>query len=167
MGKFNGDLYLGGESAGGNLAAVLTSLNYDDDFKTLSGEKIKGLVLVYPCVDNDFSRNSWVVHKDAFLSALQMKNYWDLYQITNYDDFRVFPIKTPDHILKLYPPTLLILADHDVLLDEGLDFSNKIPGSQTTVYNRTIHGFFGRPLFSDGFNALYQVASFFKSLNKQ
>jgi acetyl esterase/lipase len=56
--------------------------------------------------------------------------------------------RTPDNILEQFPPTLLILAKNDVLLDEGVQFAKKLNSLnkpvpvETLIYNDSIHSFF-------------------------
>jgi acetyl esterase/lipase len=67
-------------------------------------------------------------------------------------------------VLKLYPPTVIVTAKYDVLRDENERFYRKLEFlSEKSVdmyyYNTTIHGFFGRSVFSKGPEALKRVVS--------
>jgi acetyl esterase/lipase len=61
----------------------------------------------------------------------------------------IYTYRTPDNILQQYPPTLIILAKHDVLLDEGVNFAIKLNGLnkpvETLIYNDSVHSFFFKP----------------------
>ncbi|MCL2536065.1 MAG: alpha/beta hydrolase, partial [Nocardiaceae bacterium] len=63
-----------GDSAGGNLAAVCTHLARDDDRIDLVGQ-----VLVYPVVDADLGRDSYVANSGIFLGAREMQWFLDHY----------------------------------------------------------------------------------------
>eukprot|EP00600_Ochromonadales_sp_CCMP1393_P007489 CAMPEP_0174964160 /NCGR_PEP_ID=MMETSP0004_2-20121128/5726_1 /TAXON_ID=420556 /ORGANISM="Ochromonas sp., Strain CCMP1393" /LENGTH=396 /DNA_ID=CAMNT_0016212855 /DNA_START=59 /DNA_END=1249 /DNA_ORIENTATION=- len=58
------------------------------------------------------------------------------------------PILTPNHILQEFPPTVMIVAEYDVLRDDSYNFAERLHrlGIDCEVhnYNSTIHGFLGR-----------------------
>jgi acetyl esterase len=64
-------------------------------------------------------------------------------------NYRACPMRTPDNLLQQFPPTLIILAKHDVLLDQGLHFANKLnqlnKPVETLIYNDSVHAFFFHP----------------------
>ena len=65
-----------GDSAGGNLAAVVAQMARDR-----GGPALAFQVLVYPVTDRDFSTGSYAEHGDSgdLLSAADMTWYWDQY----------------------------------------------------------------------------------------
>jgi acetyl esterase len=170
--KYGGDpaqIFVSGESAGGNIAAAITAINYDpvyagqsDQLQQLEGSipfeqservDIKGLVLFYPCLEHGVYRDSHFRYSETFplLTLKQMQHFWSLYlndQHKDSQDYRACPLRTPKKILLQFPKTLIVLAKHDVLLDEGLEFARYLDelevSVETIVYNNMVHGFFAK-----------------------
>ena len=148
-----------GESAGGNLAAAAIATNIDQPYLR---HPIKHAFLIYPAIEQGSIRESNFVHrnKDGLLTATQIQYFWSLYlnDVSERNDFRACPIVTPDDILAKFPPTTMVFAKHDPLIDEGLEFGRRLSANGVAVhidiYNSTIHRFFGKfgpgklPLFS-------------------
>ena len=152
-------IYLSGESSGGTIATATTAVNYDP-IRTDSSKKvnIKGLFILYPCLEHGVYRDSHFRYSNAFalLTLKQMSYFWSLYlndQWKDSLDYRACPLRTPRNILRQFPPTLIVLAKNDILLDEGLAFEKLLKDVQvsveTTVYNNVYHGFFARPFLSN------------------
>ena len=150
-GNFNIDtdaLFVAGDSAGGNLAAVVAL-----EAKQLS-TKLKGQILLYPVLDH-YSANfaSYAEFtKGVALTAGLMQWFWDLYlkHSTLLKEGEVqHPLATPlirEDVSHL-PATLIILAEKDPLRDEGLAYAKKlqthgIPVTQH-LYPNVQHGFIG------------------------
>ena len=74
-----------------------------------------------------------------------MKNFFDLYLPHGFDrdDPHIFPLRAKD--LSNLPPALIINADHDVLLDDGVAYANRLKQAgipmQHTIYPGIIHTF--------------------------
>jgi acetyl esterase/lipase len=71
------------------------------------------------------------------------------YTYTSIDLFTYLYVhRTADNILQQFPPTLLILAKNDILLDEGVHFAEKLnrlnKPVETLIYNDSVHSFFFR-----------------------
>jgi acetyl esterase len=165
-------IVVGGESAGGNIATALVASYIDSKVKNRI--QFKGLITVYPCLDHGVYTDSHFRYRNTngMLSLIQMQWYWALYLGDNQsvcgDDFRACPARTPNNILKQFPRTSIILAKYDVLLDEGIDFVNRLKENDVnadyTIYNDTIHGFFGRPIF--GQSGIKAIEEFGRKLNE-
>lgn len=155
--EYGGDvnkIIIAGESAGGNLAAALMASHIDEGNKRNKMSKIKGLILIYPCLEHGILRESAFKYKDVngILTLNQMMWFWNLYlpdQRVCATDYRACPFNTPDSILRQFPKTHIILAKYDVLLDEGLEFSAKLAAlgvdSKYTLFTSVVHGFFAMP----------------------
>jgi acetyl esterase len=153
--EYGGDpeqMYIAGQSAGGNIAAALTALSSDTARNSIAGivrSYIKGLLVVYPCLEHGVYRDSHFRYSMTcpFLTTLQMQYFWSLYlrdQWTDAQDYRACPLRASDNILKKFPPTLVVLAHFDVLYDEGVEFAKRLERVGVpvkTVTYESVHGF--------------------------
>jgi acetyl esterase len=141
-------LAVGGDSAGGNLAAVVSILARDR-----GGPKIALQLLVYPVTENDFGRSSYQKYGENHFLSLDMMRWF----IGNYttpetmDDWRVRPLRAAS--LRDLPPAHVIVAECDPLHDEGEAYAERLRaegGVATLVrYPGMIHGFFTFPAALD------------------
>jgi acetyl esterase len=134
-------LAVAGDSAGGNLAAVV-ALGARDR----GGPAIAFQLLVYPALDAAADTASWRDHAEGFhLTAAGMRWYWDHY--LGGADGRA-PDASPLRAAFLggLPPALVIVAEHDVLRDEGEAYAARLAGAgvaaTATRYPGMVHGFF-------------------------
>jgi acetyl esterase len=134
-------LAVAGDSAGGNLAAVV-ALGARDR----GGPAIAFQLLVYPVLDAAADTASWREHAEGFhLTAAGMRWYWDHY-LGGADG--AAPDASPLRAASLggLPPALVICAEHDVLRDEGEAYAARLrqAGVAATVsrYPGVVHGFF-------------------------
>ena len=132
---------VGGDSAGGNLTACAAYVAREN------GPTLAFQLLIYPVVDADFGRASYLDNAEGYLltrSAMQW--FWDLY-VPDTEDRRnvgVSPIHAAD--LSGLPPALLITAEFDPLRDEAEAYGAALEAAgvavETRRYNGMIHGFF-------------------------
>ena len=132
-----------GDSAGGNLAAVIAVRCRDEN-----GPPLALQVLVYPvtnCGASDTqSRREFA--EDHYLTAASLEWFWGHYFATR--DDRVHPYASPERIADLrgLPPALVITAECDPLRDEGEAYAERLKqaGVQVTAtrYAGMIHPFF-------------------------
>lgn len=131
-----------GDSAGGNLAAVVAQMSRDRQ-----GPKLRCQLLVYPVIDGtNFDTVSYIANAEGFgLSRDDMVWFWEQY--SDRDDRRN-PYASPilaDSLCDL-PPALVMTAEYDVLRDEGEAYGErlKIDGvdAKTVRFDGFIHGFF-------------------------
>jgi acetyl esterase len=155
----DGPIVLGGDSAGGNMAASLALRARDR-----GGPALGLLVLVYPVVDTDTTNSSYAEHGqgDKFLGTEEMHWFFDAY-VPNAAD-RESPDAFPAHATDLsgLPPTIFVSAENDPLRDEGLAFVERLreAGVDVTLhrYEDVIHGFFSFVnLFTRGDEAVAHV----------
>jgi len=153
---------IGGDSAGGNLAA-LVAMHAD--------AKPVFQLLVYPAVDARMGQPS---HKDNaqgyLLTADSMK--WFLNHYLQGDekkklDPKVSPLLSSDEMLKKSPPTLVITAEFDPLRDEGEEYATKLASlgvtTSTVRFHGQIHAFFGMSeLLDDAAAAIALSASYLR-----
>lgn len=132
-----------GNSVGGNMTAVTTFIA-----KGKGAPEIKAQILMWLVADSDFERGSWKEFgADRFLSAPLMKWMWDLYisDAEKRKDVRASPLQASIEDLKGLPPTLIQVAENDILRDEGEAYGRKLDEAGvevTTVrYDGMIHDF--------------------------
>jgi acetyl esterase len=114
---------VGGDSAGGNLAAVAALHRRD---------AVQGQLLVYPVVDATAERPSWAEHAaDPVLPASHLRAMWRLY-LAGADP--ASPDASPLLAdLRGAPPALVAVAGHDVLRDEGLAYARALAAAGVPV----------------------------------
>lgn len=117
-----------GDSAGGNLATVWAHTGGVE-----SGVRVLGQVLVYPVLDVDLTRDSYTANSGVFLGAREMKWFLDHYCPVPgvRTSPRVAPLRSKD--LAGLPPTVLVLGGHDPLLDEGLEYAQRLRAAAVPV----------------------------------
>jgi acetyl esterase len=131
---------VGGDSAGGNLAAVVALAARDAGDLPVAFQ-----LLVYPATDQ---RRGWPSHttngQGYLLTKESMDYYHDHYLDASQDlDWRASPLLHPNHA-KL-PPAFVLTAGYDPLRDEGLQYAHALSaaGSRAALVNfeRQVHGF--------------------------
>jgi acetyl esterase len=133
---------VGGDSAGGNLAAVVAQLLCDD------GPQLRFQLLVYPATDMHFSHSSIDENAEGyFLTKADMAWFRSHYCAgEDWTDPRVSPLLATDEAVRRVAPALVITAEYDPLRDEGEAYAAKLAaaGVDTKVsrYDSVIHGFF-------------------------
>jgi acetyl esterase len=137
----SGPLAVGGDSAGGNLAAACAIHARDND-----GPELAFQLLVYPVLDHDFERPSYLDQADGFpIGARSMRWFWDHYvpDITLRDDPLVAPLRSRD--LDGLPPAHIVVAGHDPLHDEAVAYAERLAQACAEVTVRDhptlVHGF--------------------------
>ncbi|AGB24414.1 esterase/lipase [Mycobacterium sp. JS623] len=138
-------IVVGGDSAGGNLAATAALMARDHGAPALAAQ-----LLVYPMIAPKFDTESYRVFGEGFYNprpALQW--YWDQYVPSPAD--REQPYVSPLNAdLRGLPPAVVVIAGHDPLRDEGIAFGEALgaAGVSTTrlTYDGGIHGFMTMPM---------------------
>jgi acetyl esterase len=135
-------LMVGGDSAGGNLAAVVAISARDGD-----GPAIAGQVLIYPAVDFAMKHPS---HREPETSVLLTHSVikWFCGHYLNHaadgDDWRASPARATT--LAGLPPAYVLTAGADPLRDEGDEYAERLKHAGVAVTYRhfpgQFHGFF-------------------------
>jgi acetyl esterase len=113
-------LFIGGDSAGGALAASIVMQNQES--RRLDIEK---QVLIYPGLDYTMSCDSYKTRGSGYLLETdKIKFYFDCYFQQNEDRRNVSPLFGP--FSKYMPQTLVLTAGFDPLKDEGRIYYEKI-----------------------------------------
>jgi acetyl esterase len=141
-------LGIAGDSAGGNLAAVVTHVLRDE-----GGADLRHQALLYPAVDASMSLPSVSEHALApILTRADMEVFLDHYVGTEPEaldrlDPRISPLHADDH--SRLPPALVVTADLDPLRDEGIAYARLLEQAGVEVRHvhqlRAPHGFLSFP----------------------
>jgi len=150
---------VGGDSAGGNLAAVCALLARD-----AGGPALALQALVYPVADVDFGTASYIANGDGYLLDLdQMQWFFDCYTTGHVDpaDWHVSPLRAPD--LSGVAPAVVITAEYDPLRDEGKAYADRLRDAGVAVEYRCfegmIHSFFGLAAYDAARDAMELVGT--------
>lgn len=146
LGGDNGRVAVGGDSAGGCLAAVVTQRA-----RAEGGPALVFQLLVYPVTDMRDDTESYRTFADGYLLTADTMR-WFIRCYLNNDGEKTNPVAAPLRAADFseLPPALVITAGFDPLHDEGLAYVEKLREAGVQVdhldYEELIHGFWG----SDG-----------------
>ncbi len=128
-------IFIGGDSAGGNLALAVALLLRDQ-----GGPTLRGVLGIYPVTSAAFDLPSAAEFAEGYgLTRTGMQAYWNLYLRDDAD--RHNPLAAPLLAdLKGFPPTLIQVAELDILRDEGLAMAEKLKAAGVDVTTETIPG---------------------------
>ena len=159
-----GRIAVGGDSAGGNLAAAISLMARDR-----GGPPLALQLLVYPVTDRDFSTESYIQNAEGYqLTRDSMVWYWEHYLKDDADAVNPYAAPLQAQDLRNLPPALVITAEYDPLRDEGEAYAHRLEaaGVNTTCtrYDGMIHGFFGMAAAIDkGKQAIAQASAALKA----
>ena len=135
-------IIVGGDSAGGNLAAVVSLISRDQN-----GPEISGQVLVYPVTALGYDTKSYLEFETGFGLDKNLMIWFGDYYIRNEEDKKdkyVAPLLAED--LTNLPPVLVITAEFDVLRDEGIAYEQRLREAGVKVESiceeGLVHGYF-------------------------
>jgi len=148
-----------GDSAGGNLAAVVTLMARERGAPPITSQ-----VLVYPVIDAACDAPSYTENGEGyFLEATGMRWFWDHYLGPDGDGthHHASPIHAEDH--SALPPAVVITAEFDPLRDEGEAYAAALEAAGVPVvarrYDGMIHGFVSMPMvFPEADDAVAHIA---------
>jgi acetyl esterase/lipase len=142
-GEFNGDpkrVAVGGESAGGNLATVVSLMARDKKAQPPLMQ-----LLVYPVVDNDMSTPSYVQNADAKPLNKPMMAWFFKHYGADPSSPYALPLKAQS--LQGLPPATVVAAEIDPLLSEGKAYADRLRKAGVKVsykeFMGVTHEFFG------------------------
>ncbi|MFA5560923.1 MAG: alpha/beta hydrolase [Acholeplasmataceae bacterium] len=133
-------LYVGGDSAGGNLAAALSILARDE-----KEVKIKKQMLIYPVIDATQKTESMKLFTDTPMwNSINNQQMWNLY--LNNRRLRDLPYASPNLCeLNDLPEAYIEVAEFDCLRDEGINYANQLKKAKNNVKlietKGTVHGY--------------------------
>jgi len=127
---------VGGDSAGGNLAAAVTLLARERD-----GPEISHQVLLYPVTDYAFDTDSYAENAEGYLlSRASMRWYWARYLDDEVDGANPYasPLRAPD--LSGLPSATVVTAGYDPLRDEGAAYADRLREAGVSVTHANYPG---------------------------
>ncbi|MGB1405363.1 MAG: alpha/beta hydrolase fold domain-containing protein [Parvibaculales bacterium] len=151
-------LIVAGDSAGGNLSAVMAQKTVAEN-----GPKIDLQVLVYPVTDGRMQSESFTAEdKQLFLNAELMTHFWEQYCDTaQRENADASPLLADD--VSTVAPAIVLTAEFDILVDEGKAYADKLAAADKLVaykcFAQQMHTFFAMPdALPVGFEAMDWVA---------
>ena len=159
-------ILLGGDSAGANLATVVTRKLHETKACAIAGN-----VLAYPCTEGPEAA-SLRRFEPPFLGVREFSFFLDLYlpdaAAREHPDFA--PLRAPN--LELLPPTFIITAEHDIVTEQSEEYGRKLAGRGVDVrlsrLPGMIHGFLTMDVFFQGAagQAMREISNFVAALAK-
>ncbi len=146
-----------GDSAGGNLAAVIAQVTRDTDVPAPVAQ-----CLVYPSTDARMRELSHQTFAEGFfLSKASMHWFREQYlpDETDWDSPLASPIEQPD--LTGVAPAIVVTAGFDPLRDEGRRYAERLADAGVAVryrcYDDMVHGFFGMGVLPGGMELAAEI----------
>ena len=156
---------IGGDSAGGNLAACLC-------IKRIEEGKIEPerQILFYPAVDTGGDYESIKTFTDGyFLLTKELLEWFGNNYIDESDYTNIYAAPMNYEKLNLLPPALIITAGFDPLRDEGKAYAEILQKNDVKVdykeYPSLIHGFLNFTIAPECFKAMEEISEKIKSIN--
>jgi len=132
---------VGGDSAGGNIAAVMALMARDGYLP-----EIRFQLLIYPVTDMGMGHESYQRITEGYpLVASTMRWFIDHYLPSPADvaDWRASPLRAAT--LTGVAPAMVVTCAHDPLCDEGMEYARRLDREGVAVthlhYNDQMHGF--------------------------
>jgi acetyl esterase len=163
------NLVIGGDSAGGNLAAVVSLMA-----KEQNGPAIAAQVLLYPVTALSYDTGSYKEFQQGFGLDRELMIWFGNYYINSEADTKnkyVAPLLAED--LSGLPPAFVLTAENDVLRDEGLAYAERLKEAgvkvEATIELGLIHGFFtNMALFPERIKgSIHKFAQFLNQIDQR
>lgn len=130
-------IVVAGDSAGGNLAAVVAQIARE------SGPEVCFQLLVYPVTDYEFTSVSMEANATGYyLTRDMMRWFFDRYlnAPAEGEDPRVSPIRSTN--LASLPPAFVLTMEYDPLRDQGVAYGTAMHAAGNEVVTKTYAGLF-------------------------
>jgi len=134
------NVFVGGDSAGGNLAAAVALRARDE-----GGPDIARQVLIYPVTDRNFDTPSYEENGEGgMISEDDMRWFWKHYLRTELDGKHPYASPMQAQSLEGLPPATVATCGLDPLRDEGAAYADRLRDAGISVdhrnYDDCIHG---------------------------
>lgn len=153
---------VGGDSAGGNLAAAVAQH---------FGQQLRGQLLVYPAVDAARQSAASEIYAEGYLLNTPTMSWFSDQYLGTQDrtDVRCSPLRASDEVMANLAPAHVVIAEYDPLRDDGFDYAERLRHAGITVsvdhHADQMHGFFSLPaVLPGGERAIATAAAFLRSL---
>jgi acetyl esterase/lipase len=156
---------VGGDSAGGNLAAVVALTARDRN-----GPKLAGQVLIYPATDFAMKHPSHAEPETSILLTHSVIKWFCNHYLgdADIDDWRASPARAKT--LAGLPPAYVLTAGGDPLRDEGDEYAKRLKQDGVPItyrhFSGQFHGFFTMgKLLNQANIAASEISAWLKALN--
>ena len=154
-GSAHARLVVGGDSAGGNLSAVVALMARD------AGLDLAAQLLIYPVVDMADHRPSMTENGSGYILDTETMDWFRECYAADPDDWRASPLRAAS--LAGVAPALVVTAEFDPLRDQGAAYAAKLAADGVEVthtpYDGVAHTFFQLgPLVDAGARAVTEVS---------
>jgi acetyl esterase len=161
--NFNGDpgrLAVGGDSAGGNLAAVVAQMARDQQGPTLVYQ-----LLLYPSTDHSAALDTTKTGFAYTMNTLERVQFHSECYLNSWEDAsnpQASPLLAGN--FANLPPTLLVTTEYDFLHEQGKCYAERLQAAGADVtykhYHDMMHGFISMAAFLDkGKQALTEIGT--------
>lgn len=132
---------VGGESAGGNLAAAVALKSRDT-----AGPSIAYQLLINPCNERDFTSSSYQMYATGYgLSRQGMQWFWEQYLQGSDHDTDPYACPSTAKDFSNLAPAIIVTAEFDPLKDDGIKYERLLREAGVKTFYREyrgmIHGF--------------------------
>lgn len=146
---------VGGDSAGGNLAAAVAIKARDDKLINLAFQ-----LLIYPCIEVNMDYKSATDFAEGYgLTTKAMHWFWDQYLPNKKDHNDVYAVPARATTLRGVAPAIIFTAEFDPLTDDGRNYFRRLnEDAVASIYKEyagQIHGFFNLGGVTEDADLLY------------
>lgn len=149
---------VGGDSAGGNLAAAVSLMARDFD-----GPNLAVQLLLYPITNFAFDTASYRENAEGYMLTLDgMRWYWEHYLTSSLDGYHPYASPLQANSLEGLPEAVVVTAGYDPLRDEGAAYARRLAEDGTQVehfhYPALHHAFLSFPDLSATDDAMTEIS---------
>jgi len=146
---------VGGDSAGGNLAAAVAIKVRDEKLINLAFQ-----LLIYPCLEVNMEYKSATDFAEGYgLTTKSMKWFWDQYLPDKKDHEDIYAVPARATTLRGLAPAIILTAEFDPLTDDGRNYFRRLnEDAVASIYKEyagQIHGFFNLGGVTEDADLLY------------